>query len=98
MRKAPIPRTSSYFGRVGQTPTVREDGSWLECESFAYPNGGMTRRARVWCGDMLRVVQCGIPDTFFSIPACVTYGHKYRAGFITDTDGKLEFTENGGGV
>lgn len=49
--------------------------TWLEPEELCYPNGAMARRCRA--KDMvtgkLKIVRCGIPDTFFSIP-CVGVG------------------------
>ena len=63
------PRTSCYMG-CGDKPTLMEQDTWIEPESLCYPGGGMHRRARALCPDgKLRVVVCGLPDTFFSIPA-----------------------------
>ena len=43
--------------------------TWLEPEELCYPNGGMNRRCRCrWPDGKLRIVRCGIHDTFFSIP------------------------------
>jgi hypothetical protein len=54
----------------GDKPTLMEQDTWIEPESLCYPGGGMHRRARALCPDgKLRVVVCGLPDTFFSIPA-----------------------------
>lgn len=69
-----------------------EGGTWLESESFCYPNGGMKRRACVRFPDgKLRIVRCGISDTFFSIPVHKSDGD----GFLTVADdGALEFIKH----
>jgi hypothetical protein len=68
-RRAPRPRRSSYYG-MAISGTTYPDGTWLEDEAFAYPAGGFTRRALASFPDgSRRVVQCSIPDTYFSIPA-----------------------------
>ena len=68
------------------------NGTWIDPEEYAYPNGGMHRRARVMFNGKLRMARAGIPDTYFSIPArCGNV-----AGWIsvdTDTD-TLEFRAN----
>ena len=49
-------------GMWGSSPaSYGESGdTWLEAESFCYPNGGMTRRARVKFPDgKFRIVRCG---------------------------------------
>lgn len=52
-----------------EAPSVMGEGTWLEAEAFCYPGGGMHRRARALCPDgKLRVLRCGIPDTFFTVP------------------------------
>lgn len=63
------PRTCTALGITCQ-PTEFLNGTWLESESFCYfPYGGKRRRARALCPDgKLRVLRCGIPDTFFTIP------------------------------
>ncbi len=60
------PRTNSW--PLGET--------WLEPEELCYPKGGgMTRRCLARHADgLLKVVKCGIPDTYFTIPT--------RCGFI----------------
>ena len=66
--------------------SIQAGDTWLEPEELCYPNGGMTRRCRarnVMTGK-LRTVRCGIPDTYFSIPAA--------GGWIgTDSNGEFEF-------
>ncbi len=67
--KTPTPRNSSYFG-MRSAATVCSNGTWIEPEELCYPNGGMTRKAYALFPDgVKRVVICGIPDTYFSIPA-----------------------------
>jgi hypothetical protein len=76
-------------------PPVRIADTWLEAEEFCYPHGGMTRRAYVRFPDgVLRLVWCGIPDTYFSIPArTVRYQLQGRAvkGFITSDESGFTF-------
>lgn len=85
MTKTPTPRISSFMGSR-DAPVLGKDGTWLEAESFAYPNGAKKRRCRaknVQTGE-LQVVHCGIPDMFFSIPC-------RGGGFITSDDGVFVF-------
>jgi hypothetical protein len=82
MSKQRKPRTSNFFGGRSEA-TVRPLGTWLEPEELCYPNGGMTRYAaaiNVKTG-RLNTVKCGIPDTFFSVPA--------KGGFLTTSDGGI---------
>lgn len=81
----PVARVSRY------NPTNTLDGTWVECESFAYPVGGFTRRAYVELrrnphnpivlpyGER-RIVLCSIPDTFYSIPARLRIGGRVTKG------------------
>jgi hypothetical protein len=81
--KTPSPR---------QCPCNLEHGNtWVEAEEFSYPNGGMYRRGYVrWEDGELRSVLCGIPDTFFSIPA-VGKIHGIRVkGYVTCRDGDYD--------
>lgn len=69
--------------------------TWLEPEDLAYPNGAMRRRALVFVRPnehnpltdlpigSLRVVRCGIPDTYSSIPARLTFKGKALKGYIS---------------
>jgi hypothetical protein len=88
----PKPRTGTYFGM----PIVNQhfpDGTWLEGEEFCYPGGGMGRRAYVVFPDgVYRVVRCGIPDTFFSIPAAARLRMVVR-GFVSRDGEGLAFTQ-----
>lgn len=69
MRKAPQPR-ESRFALACHYP----GDTWIESEILCGPRGGKRRRARVKCPDgKLRVVRCGLADTFFSIPAVGGY-------------------------
>lgn len=81
-RPTPQPRVGSPFWGATR-PSIHGD-TWLESESFCYPHGGMTRRARVRFPDgKLRVVRCGIANTWFSVPV----RRSDADGYITvDTD------------
>jgi len=91
MSKTPEPRVSTFMG--AREEAQHKGGTWLEPESLCYPSGGMLRRARARFADgELRVVRCGIPDTFFSIPARAQVKGESVGGFVSvDTD-KDEFT------
>jgi hypothetical protein len=72
-----------------------ENETWLDPEEKAYntPTGthwGSNRRARVVCDHdgRTRIVRCGIPDTYFSIPAHMS---DKRVGFIYCDDGVYRF-------
>lgn len=71
------------------------DGSWLEDEAFALPDGGFTRRAKARCEDgKLRVFRCSMPDTYFSIPARGKIGGKIVEGFLSGGEEGLTFTQH----
>jgi hypothetical protein len=65
----PKPRNACFFG-MRSTPIYGHLATWLEPEEITYPSGAMIRRCRAINVETgrLRVVRCGIPDTFFSIP------------------------------
>ena len=87
----PTPRTGHYYGSKIYAQDG-QNGTWLEGEEFAYPNGGMTRRAYARCNDgQLRVVRCGIPDTYFSIPAYARIHGKRIKGYVSSDDGTFTF-------
>lgn len=92
----PTPRKGHYYGMEIQN-VEHANGTWLEGEEFAYPNGGMTRRCyALWEDGTRRVVYCGIPDTFFTAPA---YGRKqgrHIAGFVMSDDLGFHFIETKG--
>ena len=72
-----------------QRENVTIGDTWLEPEELCYPHGGMTRRAKAICEDgKLRVVKCGIPDTFFSIPAKLGAAK----GFVSSEESGFHFT------
>jgi hypothetical protein len=76
------------------TPHFGKEGTWLEPEEWCYPRGNMTRRCLAKCEDgKLRVCKCGLPDTFFSIPASARIAGKYTKGFITYDDGAFVYHE-----
>lgn len=70
---------------MSRGPTMGEGGTWLEAEEFCYPDGKMTRRCRARNArdNQLRIVRCGIPDTYFTIPA--------TGGYISVNDGEFVF-------
>jgi hypothetical protein len=90
MKKIPQPRNNRTYMMMPIVNLTFPDGTWLEGEEFAYPNGGFTRRAYATCENgEKRLVMCSIPDTFFSIPA--RDGKVKR--FITIENGLLFFHE-----
>jgi len=83
--------------------------TWLEPEELTYPGGGFTRRAVVVIisnrhhsidglpVSSTHVVQCSVPDTYFSIPARLRLGgHRHGGrtirGFVSEVDGFYTFT------
>lgn len=58
-------------------------GTGIEPEEYCYPRGGMTRLARAInvATGRLNTVRCGIPDTYFSIPAV--------GGYLTVSNGGI---------
>lgn len=57
--------------------------TYLAPEEHAYPNGGQTRKCRAYYPDgKVRTVWCGIPDSFFSIPAHGRYKGRYARGYL----------------
>lgn len=75
--KAKEPRTAYFWGARSEPHFGRLE-TWLEPEELCYPSGGKHRRAK--CIDITtgksRIVHCGIPDTYFSIP-CKEKGYVY---------------------
>lgn len=67
--KEPKPRAAWFYG-MRTDPQRFGLGTWLEPEEICYPNGTMVRRARAVNVETgrLKVVRCGLSDTFFSIP------------------------------
>ena len=94
---APKPRRSSFAGMVTDA-VIHPDGTWLEPEELCYPSGGMLRRAYATCEDgVKRVCVCGIPDTFFSIPARVRVKGGSARGYLSMSDtGGIKFTAYAG--
>ena len=65
-------------------PRMMEAGTWMEPEEFCYPHGRMTRRGRALDpSGRLVTISCGIPDSFFTIPA--------RGGYLDCKDGALYY-------
>lgn len=90
MKPTPQPRNGSYYGTTIHNVTIAD--TWLEGEEFAYPTGGMTRRCYAVCPDgQKRVVKCGIPDTYFSIPAYARIHGKHVKGFVTSEETGFQF-------
>ncbi len=84
--KTPKPRIARFMGMVEEAH-IAPDGTWLEAESMCYPSGAMLRRACAVCEDgSKRVVTCGMPDTYFSIPARARIKGKSVRGFVTSSD------------
>jgi hypothetical protein len=95
MTKLPVGRTThmSLYSPGGETPITFPDGTWLEAESFAYPNGGFTRRAYASFPDgSKKVVKVSVPDTFFSIPARAKINGKTVKGYVSTNENTLTFT------
>ena len=69
-------------------------GTYLQSEEAAYPNGRMARRGlAMWPDGKLRRVWAGLPDTFYSIPAFGYLRGRRVKGFLTlDEEGVLVFT------
>jgi len=84
----PIPVPRSHHGKA-----LMKGDTWLEPEEYTYPSGAQIRRARCLMPDgTLRVVRCGTPDTYFSIPAHVTIKGLYFPGYVMVNDADvLEF-------
>lgn len=67
-----------------------EDGTWLEPESMCGPSGKRPRRARAIFPDgVKRVVRCGLPDTFYSVP--VKAGEWEEPGYLMIHEKVLTF-------
>jgi hypothetical protein len=85
------PRSSNYLG-MKSIPIVIAD-TWLEPEELCYPRGGMSRKALAHCEDgTLAVVVCGIPDTYFSIPAYRKVNGLRVKGFVSSSEDGFKFT------
>jgi hypothetical protein len=93
-KKTPTPRKGSYYGMAIHN-TVAVNGTWLEGEEFAYPHGRETRRCYAEHEGTRRVVLCGIPDTYFSIPAKVRIKGKVVRGYVTGEENGFRFVPSG---
>jgi hypothetical protein len=92
--KTPTGRTYHGFYGKNLTPQVWPDGTWLEPEEFAYPDGGFTRRALARCADgRMHACRVSIPDTFFSIPARAKIDGVTVRGFLSSDESGLTFTQ-----
>jgi len=73
-------------------------GTWIEGEEFAYPAGGMTRRALAMCDGELRLVHAGISDTFWTIPGYRVVKGKRVKGYLSHAEDErgqyLKFEES----
>lgn len=66
------------------------DGTWIEPEEYCYSGG--KRRAYVTMPDgAKRVVLCGLPDTFFSIPARARVNKRTVKGFVSVNESRTGF-------
>jgi hypothetical protein len=77
--------------------TTYRNGTWVQDEKYAYPNGGMTRKFRAITVNEHNVQAwatgtAGIPDTFFSIPARIRKFGKTIRGFLSLDNDTLIFT------
>ena len=80
--------------------------TWIDPEEYAYPHGRMARKGRVRITGnphapnaasnraigTIRAIRCGIPDTFFTIPARLHIDLKTVRGFVSVESGANEFT------
>jgi hypothetical protein len=81
--KLPTPRDHRFYG-MPVVHMMGGNGTWVEAEELAYPKGGLTRRAYVECQDgKRRVVRCGIPDTYTTIPAVAVISGKRTKGYVS---------------
>lgn len=83
MKREPQPRDTSCYG-MKCFPQHMALGTWLEPEALTYPSGSMIRRARAidTTTGKLRVVRCGIADTYFTIPV-------RGGGYLSVSDGGI---------
>lgn len=90
MKPTPKPRIGTFYGAPIHNIVIGD--TWLEGEEFTYPSGGLHRRCYALCPDnKLRVVKCGVADTFFSIPAYARIKGKRVKGFITSDEHGFKF-------
>lgn len=79
--KTPKPRVGFFYGQ--QVLHVHVGDTWIEGEEMTYPSGAQIRRAYARCEDgRLRVITCGIADTFFSIPGHTRINSVYTRGYV----------------
>ena len=75
------------------------EGTWLDPEELAYPSGSLRQSRRHFmakCPDgKSRGGVCGIPDTYFSIPARMKVNGKTISGYVSSDDGALVFNPAG---
>lgn len=80
-----------------------DNGTWMDPEELAYDLKleRSRRRAKVMCTDgKLRTATVGIPDTYFTVPARVSYHypktgrHTTVTGFIMVQDDTFHFYQN----
>lgn len=91
-KRVPLPRVANFYGMRSEAH-IEENGTWLEPEELCYPHGGMTRKAYALFPDgVKRIVTCGIPDTYFSIPAKpVKVGDIKLRGYIGSDENGIKF-------
>ena len=73
--------------------------TWIDDEELAYPAGSLAQSRRHFaarCPDgKVRRGICGIPDTFFCIPARMKANGKTISGYLSIDDSVVVFTPTG---
>jgi hypothetical protein len=57
--------------------------TWIDAEEVCYPGKALVRKGRALYRGKLIAVRCGIPDTFFTIPARVRVKGKSVRGYVS---------------
>jgi hypothetical protein len=69
--------------------------TWLDNEESCYPSGRMIRRGKcIFPDGVIRSIRCGIPDTYFTIPAYARKSGKYIRGYVTSAENGYTFNPN----
>ena len=75
------------------------EGTWLDPEELAYPAGNLAqsrRRFMAKCPDgKLRGGICGVPDTYFTIPARMKANGKTVSGYVSRDRETFTFNPTG---
>lgn len=67
--------------------------TYLAPEQDAYPNGAKRRKCKALLDGKLITCWCGIPDTYFSIPAFYRKDNKRIRGWLSIDNNVLIFNE-----